>query len=274
MACSVVVVVVPAALVGELRRGVRRRALVEGDVVPVGRRDVVAPPLVHDLVVEGPAGAVGEERPVLGLEGVVDGAGDHVGHDAGAVARVGPVLRLVEVEERLELGPGDLGGVLVGDGDGRVDERPLVDGAVAELEVDVGLVDVVAADRDDGELAGHLLGLVPHPRGAGAVTVGRPGDQLAIAGHAGRVGLAAGVGVVRRLQHGGGVDGERVGRLVARRVVVGEQRHRADRLVDEGRAVGGVVPALGRAVRVEVDDRGAVSGHDGRERTVSPASPE
>ena len=129
-----------------------------------------------------------------------------------------------------------------------VDERPLVDGASAG-EAHLGLEHVVLADRDQRELAGHRLGLVPHPRA--------PTRRDRLTTPARRWTRPRGLRHVHR---------EGVGRLVLRRVVVGEAGHRADRLAEERRAVRGRASSPDGAVGVDVGGRDAVVVDDHGER--------
>ena len=199
-------------------------ALVQPHVPPGLRADGVPVPLVGELVDEQyRAGGTGEVGAVLGLQGVPGVLGavdDRAGGGEGVRAEV--LLRPVDdLGDPRQGRPARVGQLRV---DGRVD-RQTAGGA--------GAVGLPLADRDRDHVARHRLGGVPGERRT--AVAGPFAPQLAVGDRA------------EPLRHG---HREVVRRFVGRVVTAREPGHRARRLTQPDRAVGGVQPALFGAVGV------------------------
>ena len=206
--------------------------------MPVGEGDGVADPLVGDLVDHRRGGrrARRVEGAGLGLERVADAC--VVDDQAGRGEGVGPEEPLAEGDDLGKCRPG--GGRRAGGG---VGEGPDRDGAPVERGRR-RLVHVELPDRDHRQVGGHRVARVPAPgRLRGALVAA---DEVAVGGH-----LVAGRHRDRVAEAG----------LVAGGVVGGQPGHRAHRLAQGHRPVGGAHPALGAAVGVGVLGRLALPRH-------------
>ncbi|CAH0323143.1 hypothetical protein SRABI128_04988 [Microbacterium sp. Bi128] len=222
---------------------VRRPALVQPDVLPVGRAHRVSEPLVtefvhHRVFVRN----LRVDRPRLRLQRIVDRV--VVDNRAEGLERVPPELALKECDHlglqrkrRLRLGQCRSRHVRVD----RIDDgQPVRTDVVRQGKV---------ADVRRRQIAGHRVRGLPRPRGPSRLRR-RPADGQAV--RHGRL--------PRRHR-----DAERIGRLVFRVVIHGVPGRRTLGLIDDHRTVSGCDPTVERSGGVERPaGDSAVLDHDRR----------